>query len=63
MSDSELEEALSWGEMFLILLSWNTDNKNGIFLKMELNQFLKVENTPGWGIEKLNCKDVSFLPN
>ena len=31
--------------------------------KMELNQFLKVENTPGWGIEKLNCRDVSFLPN
>ena len=30
MSDSELEEALSWGEMFIILLSWNTDNKNGI---------------------------------
>ena len=45
MSDSELEEPLSWGEMLLILLSWNTNNKNGI------NSALKVENMPGWRIE------------
>lgn len=43
MSASELEEPLSWGETLLILLSWNTNNKNGIKSAFESGKYTRVE--------------------